>query len=150
MEDNCVQIRIDQTLYLDTLRVVRSLRKHNRPSSLLKCHRLWLIFRYHQHLLAWFWAAHEDLVQNITAEESSYDSDSNICRLWEPQQYPLHPFSLKWDAINRRELGMQQKDRRQQAQAVAGEILTRGKKSFLKAGLSTAQRSDRSTGFGSF
>ena len=141
---------IDWTLYLDTWRVISTLRKHNRPYSLLKSHGLRLIFRCHQHLLAWFWAAHEDLIQNINFEESSYNSNRNICRVWEQQRYLLYPSSFKRDAIKRRELlRVQQKNGRQLPREVAEEISTGGEKSLLKAGLSTAQRSDRITIIGS-
>jgi len=70
--------------------------------------------------------------------------------VWEQQRYLLYPSSFKRDAIKRRELlRVQQKNGRQLPREVAEEISTGGEKSLLKAGLSTAQRSDRITIIGS-
>lgn len=79
---------------IGTLRVISHLQKYNGPYSLIKWHGSWLTFRYYQPLSAWFWAGHEDPVEDITVAESSCKSDCNTCRVWEQQRQPLHPFSF--------------------------------------------------------
>lgn len=111
---------------MGTLRVISPLQKHSRPYSLLKWDGLWLIFRYCQHLLAWFWAGHEDLTEDVTVAESSCESDRNTCRAWEQQRQPcIHSVSREMPSAQE----SSSKDGRQQPQLAAGSILNEAKKS---------------------